>query len=53
MSRGKAIAGKAIAFRLPKFPEDLDKAFREKAKSEGLSPGQYARKLILWPVCAV
>jgi hypothetical protein len=50
MSRGKVATGKAIAFRLPLAD---DKAFREKAKAEGLSPGQYARKLILWPVCAV
>jgi len=47
MSRGKVATGKAIACRLPKFPEDLDKAFREKAKSAGMTPGQYARKILL------
>lgn len=40
MSRAKAKMGKAIAFRLP-IEEDKD--FRKKAKSEGMSPGQYAR----------
>lgn len=43
MSRTKPTTGKAIAFRLPL---DEDKAFREKAAAKGMSPGQYARKLI-------
>jgi len=36
--------GAAISFRLP-LEEDY--SFREKAKVEGLSPGEYARKLSL------
>ena len=38
----KKIWGKTIGFRLPL---DQDKIFRENAKAEGLSPGEYARKL--------
>lgn len=45
MSRAKVATGKAIGFRLPLAE---DKLFREKAKAEGLSPGEYARKLILF-----
>jgi hypothetical protein len=40
--------GAAISFRLPTEPENLDRAFRAMAKAEGLSPGEYARKLILF-----
>jgi len=43
MSRPKN-TGAAISFRLP--PKE-DAIFREKAKAEGLSPGQYARKILL------
>ena len=43
MSRKKC-AGGAISFRLPL---EADKAFREKAKAEGVTPGQYARKQLL------
>ena len=42
MSR-KRTAGGAISFRLP-LKEDA--AFRKKADSEGLTPGEYARKVM-------
>ena len=43
MSRTKN-TGETIAFRLP--PE-LDRRFRKRAKAEGLSPGELARKIAL------
>jgi hypothetical protein len=44
MARPKKL-GEAIHFRLP-LANGEDAAFREAAERAGLSPGEYARKLI-------
>lgn len=43
MSRSPAKTGKAIGFRLP-FQED--KLLREAAAKAGISPGEFARRVI-------